>query len=319
MADDIGGVWRTIGGRRVFIKDGQDLASAMKESGKFNDKKQIKDEDISPELKEYIKDYTDGEYRTAVMYTEYIQKGLPEEEALKKTRKYAGYINREYREMTDEEFKQNIKKAKELSKAIENQKETDKLLVRFEKTQTDENYRDMQHKYKEGEKITWGIKSTSQDENFISRIAEGKDVIKASNEDSAYPYTYTEYRIIGNKKALDISKYSVYPEQKEALVQGEFVVKKVENIKNIKEPSNFGKSFEEYRFYHKDRFEDFTSKKGKKMIRDKQTGKTYSQEQYNTGYFTNDGKYMNYSDFNILLEEKRPKGLSRQIVTIEQI
>lgn len=34
--DDIGGVWRTIGGRRVFIKDGQDLASAMKDSGKFN-------------------------------------------------------------------------------------------------------------------------------------------------------------------------------------------------------------------------------------------------------------------------------------------
>lgn len=32
---DLGGVWRTIGGRRVFIKDGQDLASAMKESGKF--------------------------------------------------------------------------------------------------------------------------------------------------------------------------------------------------------------------------------------------------------------------------------------------
>lgn len=34
--NDIGGVWRTIGGRRVFIKDGQDLATAMKESGKFN-------------------------------------------------------------------------------------------------------------------------------------------------------------------------------------------------------------------------------------------------------------------------------------------
>jgi len=37
--DDIGGVWRTIGGRKVFIKDGQDLASAMKESGKFKKKK----------------------------------------------------------------------------------------------------------------------------------------------------------------------------------------------------------------------------------------------------------------------------------------
>ena len=29
------GVWRTIGGRRVFIKNGKDLATAMKESGKF--------------------------------------------------------------------------------------------------------------------------------------------------------------------------------------------------------------------------------------------------------------------------------------------
>lgn len=35
MSNDIGGVWRTVGGRRIFIKDGQDLSSAMKESGKF--------------------------------------------------------------------------------------------------------------------------------------------------------------------------------------------------------------------------------------------------------------------------------------------
>jgi len=34
--DSAGGVWRTVGGRRIFIKDGQDLASAMKASGKFN-------------------------------------------------------------------------------------------------------------------------------------------------------------------------------------------------------------------------------------------------------------------------------------------
>lgn len=36
--DDIDGVWRTVGGRRIFIKNGQDLATAMKESGKFNTK-----------------------------------------------------------------------------------------------------------------------------------------------------------------------------------------------------------------------------------------------------------------------------------------
>jgi hypothetical protein len=37
------GVWRTIGGRRVFIKEGQSLSDAMKESGKFNSKETIKE------------------------------------------------------------------------------------------------------------------------------------------------------------------------------------------------------------------------------------------------------------------------------------
>lgn len=40
MATDIGGVWRTVGGRRIFIKDGEDLATAMKNSGKFGNKKE---------------------------------------------------------------------------------------------------------------------------------------------------------------------------------------------------------------------------------------------------------------------------------------
>lgn len=29
------GIWRTVGGRRIFIEDGEDLATAMKKSGKF--------------------------------------------------------------------------------------------------------------------------------------------------------------------------------------------------------------------------------------------------------------------------------------------
>lgn len=35
--DNEGGVWRTISGRRVFIRDGQSLSDAMARSGKFND------------------------------------------------------------------------------------------------------------------------------------------------------------------------------------------------------------------------------------------------------------------------------------------
>lgn len=41
--DEIGGVWRTVGGHRIFIKDGQNLASAMKESGKFKKNKFFSD------------------------------------------------------------------------------------------------------------------------------------------------------------------------------------------------------------------------------------------------------------------------------------
>lgn len=45
------GVWRTIGGRRIFIVNGQDLPSAMKLSGKFGKK------DTLQELKDLIGDY----------------------------------------------------------------------------------------------------------------------------------------------------------------------------------------------------------------------------------------------------------------------
>ena len=48
---DLGGVWRTVGGRRIFIKDGEDLKTAMDRSGKFNSKK-----GLTKEGKEKIKE-----------------------------------------------------------------------------------------------------------------------------------------------------------------------------------------------------------------------------------------------------------------------
>lgn len=35
MTEEVGGVWRTVSGRRIFIKDGESLTEAMKKSGKF--------------------------------------------------------------------------------------------------------------------------------------------------------------------------------------------------------------------------------------------------------------------------------------------
>lgn len=52
---DLGGVWRTVGGRRIFIKDGEDLATAMKNSGKFK-KNEIKNEKDDKKAKTKLTD-----------------------------------------------------------------------------------------------------------------------------------------------------------------------------------------------------------------------------------------------------------------------
>ena len=279
------GVWRTVGGRRIFIKEGQDLASAMKESGKFgkkegsekqkqlekeindiqtrineieesrdymfgnkklneeldnllekrtklqknlldekakNDKTMIQDK----ELRDYIYDYTNGDYAIACNYTRYLANGLSENEAFEKTNDYQ---NSGIYKISNKEFENKIRLTRELSKEIDNQNENSKLLIRFEKTQVDEYYNDVSKQYKVGEELNWGIRSTSSDENYFNKVMSGKDKIKANSLTSAYPYTYTEYRIVGDKKGLDISKYSQYKDQKEVLVKGKFRVKEVEH------------------------------------------------------------------------------------------
>jgi hypothetical protein len=58
------GVWRTVGGRRIFIKEGQSLTDAMKDSKKFNkDNSQLKNK-IS--LVNYIKEQTEIDLEKAI-------------------------------------------------------------------------------------------------------------------------------------------------------------------------------------------------------------------------------------------------------------
>ena len=53
--DEIGGVWRTVGGRRIFIKDGEDLYTAMKKSGKFKSSKESLNEEGKKLLEQHLK------------------------------------------------------------------------------------------------------------------------------------------------------------------------------------------------------------------------------------------------------------------------
>lgn len=65
------GVWRTVGGRRIFIKTGQSLSDAMKKSGKFKlkkeelEKKEIKkdEEEVKEEQNKKYKYYDDNDIK----------------------------------------------------------------------------------------------------------------------------------------------------------------------------------------------------------------------------------------------------------------
>ena len=74
-SNDLGGVWRTVGGRRIFIKDGEDLETAMKKSDKFNSKGEKLEltnndkEKIYNQLKDnshIIKNYDDWKIKTQI-------------------------------------------------------------------------------------------------------------------------------------------------------------------------------------------------------------------------------------------------------------
>ena len=58
------GVWRTISGRRVFIKEGQSLTEAMKESGKFNNSNYRFNNRVN--LVKYIKEQIDINLEKAI-------------------------------------------------------------------------------------------------------------------------------------------------------------------------------------------------------------------------------------------------------------
>ena len=91
--DGIQGVWRTISGRRVFIKDGQDLATAMRESGKFNN---LKTKKGVKEIK-----YVGQDNKIHKMNSYEYPKNRDE---------YHGFLKREYGTYKEEEINVDAKK-----------------------------------------------------------------------------------------------------------------------------------------------------------------------------------------------------------------
>lgn len=113
---DLGGVWRTVGGRRIFIKDGEDLATAMKNSGKFGKKKENNKNNREEKIKKLEEELEETKGFLAKA------KIKEEIEALKE-----GYDDiEEYRKMKDtkrQEAIENSKKEKEERQKLRQQQE----------------------------------------------------------------------------------------------------------------------------------------------------------------------------------------------------
>jgi len=140
--DDISGVWRTIGGRRVFIKDGQDLASAMKESGKFkkgrkltNDEKSDLEHQNFEEFKKRVEEYN-RKKESEKTKTQDLQE--------KANREKADYLKMDDQELRDE-LEHNRRMLGEMERRLngsykiseEEQEELERRAAHYESTKDD--------------------------------------------------------------------------------------------------------------------------------------------------------------------------------------
>lgn len=108
--EDIGGVWRTVGGRRIFIKDGEDLATAMKKSGKFGNKNS---EEYKDDNYKYLPEDEDEAYDKYVEMSDESYDKLSRSELEEINTKYVG---------TDEswDFNEALREDKEVDENLKN-------------------------------------------------------------------------------------------------------------------------------------------------------------------------------------------------------
>lgn len=162
-------------------------------------------------MEQFLRDYTDGDqylYGTANNIADFSLRGDNE--------KLDRYLNDD---LIGENSRRILLNIGLLEKAMI---KTDITLYRFETRSA-----------KAGEMLYWGLRSTSADATWVENIAERGYLTEADfdkwGKRNGQPVIYE----ITGAKALDISAYSMFPEQQEWLVRGIFVVSEVINDGDI--------------------------------------------------------------------------------------
>lgn len=162
------GVWRTVGGRRIFIKEGQDLASAMKDSGKFS-KKEKNDKELKREKLRNLDEYSRGKL---------IEKLTKEEQE-------------EYWHLNDERKKANKHGNKEKAEELKRKRE-DMLINKMEEKENHQKTKVIKNIAEKKEDISNSISETIKDLGENGRF----DTDRNTEELYATIYSDTE-KILG--------------------------------------------------------------------------------------------------------------------------
>ena len=111
-----GGVWRTIGGQHIFIKDGESLSSAMKRSGKFKPKKMTKAKEENEKFDEELEgkpDRPENKYRVKSQALLYDEEERPDTAMIPTKEGMIRYFNWRARKENDSYLKENAEKLAE--------------------------------------------------------------------------------------------------------------------------------------------------------------------------------------------------------------
>lgn len=96
--DESDGVWRTVGGRRIFIREGQSLSDAMKNSDKFEKSKKDK------KLKEDVKQLNETSEKNKQKESKQLEKNIEEYDYLQVDDEYK---SKQFSDMSDS-FQKNL-------------------------------------------------------------------------------------------------------------------------------------------------------------------------------------------------------------------
>ena len=257
---------------------------------------------LSGETEEYLRAYTAGKYKAACAISQEIAEtgGCSTYAERAKT----GQIG----PSEVETWEKDVTQTKAIMQAINSQPTTSDELVRIEIRRGE---------FSTGDEFVWGIRSTSADTSFGEKVYSDNDEGLRHKHEAGTKLGLVEYRIVGEKKALNIEEYSEF-DQQERLVQGKFRVKSVQEVKFT--PDNGVTIAEAVKQDPAvaERFVSFTSKKGKPMVRDTKTGNTYTEAQTRQKVLFEDK--VEDRDFVTWANEMRAKNfVDRTVVVVEQV